>query len=78
MMDLQTVLMSLLGIACTVLGWFGRELWAAVQKLKEDLGALEVRIGRDFVSYDRLHDALKPISDQLTRIENGLSTKADK
>lgn len=78
MIDLHTILTGLLGVVCAVLGWLGRELWQAVQSLRRDLGALEVRIGTDYVRYDRLQDALKPVLDALADIRAKLDHKLDK
>ena len=77
-MTFEQVFMAGLSVAFTVLGWFARELWNAVQKLKEDLGKLEIRIGTDYVRYDRLQDALKPIMSSLEDIKAALTHKADK
>lgn len=77
-MELTQIIMAGLALACTVLGWFARELYAATQALRKDLQALEVRIGLDYVRYDRLQDALKPIMDSLQEIKHTLSGKADK
>lgn len=76
--DLNTVLLSAVGLVCAILGWLGRELWSAVQKLRADLYALEVRIGTDYVRYDRLKDALGPIMEALDDIRSTLAQKADK
>jgi septation ring formation regulator EzrA len=65
-------------MTCTILGWFARELYAATQSLRQDLSALEVRIGSDYIRYDRLQDAMKPIMDSLTEIKHALDKKADK
>lgn len=77
-MTLEQVIMSLLGISCAVLGWFARELYSATQSLRKDLSALEVLIRGDYIRYDRLQDALKPIMDGLQEIKHTLSGKADK
>jgi hypothetical protein len=45
---------------------------------KSDLGKLEVKIGTDYVRYDRLQDALKPVIDKLSRIEDALAHKQDR
>lgn len=70
--------MGVLGIICLVLGWFARELYGATQGLRRDLSALEVRIGTDYVRYDRLRDALKPIMESLHEIKQTLTGKVDK
>lgn len=77
-MSLEQIIMALLGIGCGVLGWFSRILYDATQALRKDLSALEVQLTRDYVRYDRLQDAMKPIMDSLQEIKHTLSGKADK
>lgn len=77
-MDLQQMFLVLIGLACGILGWFARELYNATQALRKDLSALEVQIGRDYVRYDRLQDALKPVMDSLHEIKQALTQKVDK
>ena len=76
--DFHLAMTSLLGLVCGVLGWFARELWSAVKSLQRDLAALEVRVTRDYVSYDRLADAMKPVMQALDEIKRTLHEKADK
>ena len=76
--DLHFMVTAALGVGCGVLGWLWRELWTAVEQLRKDLGALEVRIGTDYIRYDRLQDAFKPVLDALTEIKHTLQGKADK
>lgn len=88
-MDLQTLFNILLGVCITGAGWFLRGLRADIDKLREeqrrqeisgvsDLKKLEVKLAADYVRYDRLQDALKPLMDALDDIRNTLSQKADK
>lgn len=77
-MDLNQIIMAALSIFCTVLGWFARELYNATQSLRKDLSALEVKISAEYIRYDRLQDALKPIMDSLHEIKIALQQKADK
>lgn len=77
-MEISQIALWLLGAVCALLGWFARELYAATQSLRRDLSALEVRISSEYVRYDRLHDALKPIIDSLSEIKQALAQKADK
>ena len=77
-MSIEQILIGKLGLACGAIGWFAREIYNAVQKLKDDLRLLEVRIGTDYVRYDRLQDALKPIKETLDEIKQSLQHKADK
>ena len=77
-MSTEQILLGLLSLVSVGLGWFGRELWSAVQELKRDLANLRVLVSEEYVKYDRLQDALKPIHEVLARIENTLTKKADK
>lgn len=77
-MEISQIVLWLLGCACAVLGWFARELYSATQSLRKDLSALEVNLTRDYVRYDRLQDAMKPIMDSLAEIKQTLAGKADK
>lgn len=77
-MNIEQVIIGLIGLACGILGWFAREIYNATQSLRKDLSALEVQIGRDYVRYDRLQDALKPVMDSLHEIQQALAHKMDK
>lgn len=77
-MSLEQIVIGLIGIACGILGWFARELYNATQSLRKDLSALEVKISAEYIRYDRLQDALKPIMDSLHEIKQVLQNKADK
>ena len=77
-MEVSQIALWALGAACTVLGWFARELYAATQSLRKDLTKLEVRLGSDYIRYDRMQDAMKPILDSLSEIKQVLAGKADK
>lgn len=67
-----------LGVACSILGWFARQLFEAARKLRSDLSVLEVQMNRDYVRYDRMQDAIKPVMDALHEIKETLKTKVDK
>jgi hypothetical protein len=77
-MDITQIIVALLGMCMAVLGWFARELYSSVQSLRQDLSDLQVKIGTDYVRYDRLKDIIEPISEALQRIENKLDGKVDK
>lgn len=77
-MDYVQIIMGVLGIVCAVLGWFARQVWTAVNDLKKDLNKLQIMVGTDYIRYDRLQDALKPVMDSLHEIKITLAGKADK
>ncbi len=76
--DGHFILTVLLGLVCGLLGWLGRELWNAVQQLRRDLSALEIKISAEYIRYDRMQDALKPIMEALEDIRKALTHKVDK
>lgn len=63
------------GVACSILGWLARELYAAVKSLRTDLQKLEVEIGKEYIRYDRLQDALKPINEALHEIKMTIGSR---
>ena len=77
-MSLEQIFIILIGVACSVIGWFANQLFRAIEKLKDDLNELQVRIGSDFVRYDRLQDMLKPILNGIEEIKESIKHKADK
>ena len=77
-MELTQIITAGLAIACTILGWFARELYAATQALRKDLSALEVRIGTDYVRYDRLQDALKPLVEAIKEVKEQMSNRIER
>lgn len=77
-MSIEQFVIVLIGAACGVLGWFARELYTAVNRLRDDLQKLEVKLSAEYIRYDRLQDALKPIMGALEEIKTALSHKVDK
>ena len=77
-MDLQFIINTILPLICVVIGWFCKELWTAVQELKDDLGELRNHVADnylrkdDFTSrWDEVVKAVHRIEDKLDRITEG-------
>lgn len=77
-MSLEQAFLALLALGGGILGWFARELYTAVNRLRQDLQKLEVKLSSEYVRYDRLQDALKPIMSGIEEIKQALSHKVDK
>jgi len=77
-MENQQVINMFLGIGMTVVGWFARELWAAVKELKADLAKLREDLPKDYVSRDDYKDDIRDIKGMLAKIFEKLENKADK
>ena len=77
-MENQHLINALLGGGCTVLGWFARELWAAVKELKVDLAKLREDLPRDYVIRTDYREDIRDIKAMLAKIFEKLESKADK
>lgn len=61
-----------------VLGWFARELWAAVKDLRIDMITLKDYVAQNYTRKDDFKEFRSEILGFLQRIENKLDTKVDK
>ena len=77
-MENQHLINALLGGGFTVLGWFARELWAAVKELKTDLASLREDLPKEYVAKDDYREDIKEIKLLLAKIFEKLENKADK
>jgi hypothetical protein len=77
-MDWQHVINLVGGAALACIGWFARQLWDAVQKLKSDMSTLELSISNNYVKKDDFKDGIKELKDMLGKIFDKLDSKADR
>jgi len=77
-MENQHLINALLASGCTVLGWFARELWAAVKELKSDLAKLREDLPKDYVLRSDYREDIRDIKAMLAKIFEKLEAKADK
>jgi cell division protein FtsB len=77
-MDKQDFLNIAFGACSGVLGWFARELWAAVKELKSDLAKLREELPRNYVIRDDYKADIREIKEMLTKLFDRLDHKADK
>ena len=77
-MDWQHLINLLGGAGLTVIGWFARQLWDAVQNLKTDMSALELNISNNYVKKDDFKDGIKELKEMLGKIFDKLDSKADR
>jgi hypothetical protein len=76
--DGQFILNTLIMGAVASVGWFARQIWDAVQELKQDVHDIEVDLPKSYVSKDDFNKTLKHIEDMFQRIYDKLDAKADK
>ena len=77
-MDNQHLINALLGGGFTILGWFARELWAAVKELKSDLAKLREDLPKEYVARDDYREDIRDIKSMLAKIFEKLEQKADR
>jgi hypothetical protein len=77
-METQNLINIVGGTVLSVLGWFARQLWDAVQDLKRDVKAIEVDLPTSYVRKEDLEARLDRLEAVLNRIFEKLDHKADK
>jgi len=77
-MDWQNVINLVFGVALPVAGWLFRQLWDAVQKLKDDIKKIEIDLPSNYVKKTDLDVQFNKIEISLQRILDKLDQKADK
>ena len=77
-MDSQSLLNLVLSSASLVLGWFLREMWAAVKELKADLSKLREELPKEYVARDDYRQDVRELKDMLNKLFDRLDHKADK
>ena len=77
-MNDQTIINLVIGVVLSVLGWFARQLWDAVQTLKNDMKELEVELPTHYLRKDEFESRLDKIETMLERIFDKLDNKVDK
>ena len=77
-MEFQSFINVVLPIALTIVGWFSRELWTAVQDLKEDLSSLRETLPSKYVSKLDFNDRWEEVLKAIHRIEDKLDRISEK
>jgi hypothetical protein len=84
-MDGQMIINLLAGSALGVLGWFARQLWDAVERLKSDVKDIEICLPSNYVRKKDMQDLKHDIEARFDKIDNTLEklfekldSKADK
>jgi hypothetical protein len=77
-MDPQSLINLAAGLAIAIGGWFARQVWDSVQRLKEDLHSIEVDLPKSYVTKDDFNQTMKHIENMVQRIYDKLDGKADK
>jgi hypothetical protein len=77
-LDLQTGFYIIVGMLIAGAGWWAREIWTALSKLREDIHDIEVDLPSNYLKKDEFNDAMKTLNDKLDKIWAKLADKADR
>ena len=77
-MDWQPIINIGAAAALTVMGWFARQLWEAVQELKRDVSGLELHVAENYVKKIDIAARFDRIEMLLDKLYDKLDQKADR
>lgn len=77
-MDLQTVINVGAAGALAACGWFARQMWGAVNELRNDLAKLREELPKTYLTRNDFKDGMHEIKTLLITIDQKLDRKLDK
>ncbi len=77
-MEFQTLLNLILGSFTAALGWFAREMYTAVQSLKDDLYKFREEVAKEYIPKNEFNLFKEELFNTLRRIEDKIEKKSDK
>ena len=77
-MDWQTLINVGAGSLLAIMGWFARELWDMVSKLKDAVHKIEVDLPRHYVRKEDINARFDRIEQLLDKVYERLDQKADR
>ena len=77
-MDWQNIINIGGGAALSIMGWFARQLWDSVQKLKCDIQRIEIDLPTSYVKKSDMETQFNKIEAMLEKIFDKLDAKVDK
>jgi hypothetical protein len=77
-MDSQFIINAVGGLLAIIVGWLGRELWDAVQKMKAEMKQLEISLPTHYVRKDDMEARFDKLEVMLNKLFDRLDQKVDK
>lgn len=77
-LDFQILFNAAAGLVFIGAGWFLRQLWDAVERLKKDLHDIEKDLPVLYVRREEYTEIMRDIKDMFNKINDKLDNKADK
>jgi len=72
-MDGQMIINLLVGSGLGVLGWFARQLWDAVERLKSDVKSIEICLPSNYVRKQDMSDLKHDMEARFDKLESMLA-----
>ena len=77
-MDWQVIFNISLAACLSAIGWFARQIWDSVQRLKDDVKQIEINLPTNYVKKDELAVRFDRIEHLLDKVYEKLDSKADR
>lgn len=77
-LDFQVLFNAAAGLIFLGAGWFLRQLWDAVERLKKDLHEIEKDLPVLYVRREEYTEIMRDIREMFNKINDKLDNKADK
>jgi hypothetical protein len=77
-MSTQDLINLVIGAGLSVVGWLVRQMWDAVQTLKQDLNRLEVKLPTSYISKEDFNERWIEVLKSLRHIEEKIDAIKDK
>jgi hypothetical protein len=78
MLSVQDIINIGGGAFIAAIGWFARQLYESVNRLRDDVHQIEIDLPTNYVRRDEYNDTMKRIESIVEKIFAKLDTKADK
>ena len=77
-MDNQLLINLILGGVMSVIGWFARVLWYAVDELKKDLSKLREELPKEYLGKDDYRQDVRELKEMISKLFDILEKRRDK
>ena len=77
-MDNQLLINLVLGGVMSVIGWFARVLWYAVDELKKDLSKLREELPKEYLGKDDYRQDVRELKEMISKLFDILEKRREK
>lgn len=77
-MNPADIILGLVSVVCTGLGWWMKDIWEAHRQLRQELSEFKEAVPQRYVAKDDFKEDMREIKETLQRIYSKLDSKADK